>query len=149
MVHLGYTRGVQNRVADAGDALLGRIYTEIRQGCTVAVLWPPDFIEAAPRGTFRQVAELWAPDLSGIRDHKFSLVGIEKEPGGDRSRWVRQRWLCEPTTGLNIKRELIARRLRKEINKNPSIDQVDAQLTGADREAAFRERRWEQPSDKL
>lgn len=143
MVHLGYTRGVQNHVPDAGDPLVGRIYTDVRKGFDIAVLWPPDFIESAPKGTFRQVAELWAPTLSQIHGHRFALVGIEKEPGGERSRWVRQRWLCEPTTRIDITRELIARKLYKETGHHPSLNQVDALLTGADREAARIDRRWE------
>lgn len=105
-VHLGYTDGVQNALADSSPPIYGNIFSARIQGLDVVNLWPHDFSMNAITKDSIPLHTLWKPTFSGFMDIQFGISGYECKSAGKGPRWLLQRWFVQPMALADIEREL-------------------------------------------
>jgi hypothetical protein len=106
MVCLGYEKGVPSPAHGAKRPLFGQVFSDTLKSVEVLHLWPLDFAMstvAAP--TVDPLATLWRPHLSGVLQIHFGVSGLERVSIAGERRWVTQRWLCQPMSFADAKRQ--------------------------------------------
>lgn len=88
--------------------ILGQVESITVNGALVLQLWPHDFAMNTRYGArARPLHELWHAQLSVVLTAEFAVMGMERlREAGGRSRWVAQRWVCEPMSLARIQQEL-------------------------------------------
>lgn len=103
---LGYDGGVPAPAHGAQRPLFGQLYTSVVQQREVLHLWPLDFaISTVHTTSSKPLATLWRPTLSGVMTSEFGVGGVERALLAGQPRWVIQRWLCQPLSLADAKRQ--------------------------------------------
>lgn len=93
--------------AMAGPAMYGQLVSGWVKGVLVLEMWPVDFPLNTRAGTSsRPLHTLWHPRVSVFLETQFGISGLERLLVGSASRWVAQRWLCEPRSHQDAVNEL-------------------------------------------
>lgn len=101
--------GVLKSSAVAGPASYGQLVSERVRGVLVLELWPTDFaLNTRASTSQRPLHVLWHPRVSAFGETQFGIAGMEQVRARDASRWVAQRWLCEPKSYEQVLNELRA-----------------------------------------